>query len=309
MRKKNLFFIQLLFCFLCIPAISNAQQPLQVVSSFSILTDLVEQVGGEHVQVYTLIKANTDAHSFEPSAQDARHLSGAQLVFANGLEFEPWLGRLTRASGFQGMTVLVSNGIVPLKIDGDEHEHESGHHEHEHEHGEYDPHAWQNVLNVVIYVQNIASALAQADPVHTEYYEKRAHDYIRELHALDTDISNSMKEIPRERRILVTAHDSFAYFADRYELTTFSALGVTNEALPSAAGIAQLIRQIRSQHIPALFLEKNINPRILEQVIRETNAVLGGSLYTDALSPEGTQADSYVKMMRANLTTLLNTFH
>lgn len=282
-------------------------QPLRVVSSFSILTDLVEQVGGEHVQVYTLIKPDTDAHAFEPSAQDARHLVDAKLVFINGLEFEPWLERLKHASGFRGLTVVVSDGIIPLKTDA--HDEHDEHSEHSHQHGEYDPHAWQNVMNVVVYVQNIVLSLAQADPEHADAYQKRADDYIAQLKLLDADILETIQQIPPERRVLVTTHDSFAYFASRYGLTTLSVLGRESESLPSTASMAKLIQQVRSQQIPAVFLEMTSNPKILEQVMRETKATLGGKLYADALSRKGTAADTYMKMMRVNLATLSNALH
>ena len=279
-------------------------QPLQVVSSFSIMTDLVEQVGGEHVQTYTLIKPETDAHTFEPSAQDARYLANAKLVFINGLAFEPWLDRLTKASGFTGLIVTASNGITPLNANPHEKHDVYGHHNHQH--GEYDPHAWQNVINVIIYVENIARALIQADPKRANEYNLRANDFIAQLKALDADILKTIQQIPPERRILVTTHNSFAYFANRYGLTTLSVSGKGNESLSSTASMAQLIEQVRAQRIPAIFLEMTSSPKILEQVIRETDTKLGGKLYADALSVKDAPADTYIKMMRTNVNTLVN---
>lgn len=295
------------------------QQPLQVVASFTIIADLAEQVGGSHVQVNTLIQAGRDAHTFEPSAQDVRTLANAQLLFINGLEFEPWLDRLVQASHYQGPIVILTQGITPRTFehghtpdehhDHDEHNHDShDEHHHGHHHGIHDPHAWQNPRNVVIYIQNIEQALTQIDPQHAAHYHQRAQVYQQQLEQLDHQIYQATSTLPAQHRVLVTTHESFGYFADAYGFTTLSPLGVSNEALPSAAGVATLIEQVRIQHIPALFIETTSNPKILEQIARETQATIGGQLYTDALTPktpQNTPADTYIHMMQQNLDTLM----
>lgn len=290
-------------------------KPLQVVASFTIIADLVEQIGGPKVQVSTLIQAGRDAHTFEPSAQDVRTLANAQLLFINGLEFEPWLNRLIQAANYQNPIVILTQGVTPRAFgqnhtsDGDHDEHDHDEHSHEgHHHGFYDPHAWQNPRNVMIYVQNIELALSQLDPQHTSNYHERALAYLQQLEELDQHIRQAINALPEQHRILVTTHESFGYFADAYGFTTLSPLGVSNEALPSAAGVATLIEQVRTHHIPALFIETTSNPRTLEQVARETQAIIGGKLYTDALTPktsEGTPADTYIHMMQQNLNTLI----
>ncbi|MGL4668694.1 MAG: metal ABC transporter solute-binding protein, Zn/Mn family, partial [Saezia sp.] len=204
----------------------------------------------------------------------------------------------------QGKTIVVSDGIHPHKTSS------NGSHEHEgHEHGEYDPHAWQNVMNIIIYVQNITHALETADPQHATYYQARSQSYIKQLEVLDADIIKAIEQIPPERRVLVSMHDSFAYFGQRYALKTISVLSASHEAQPSASVMAKLIQLIKQEHIPALFLDNTSNPKLLEQIARETGAVLGGKLYADALSQKGSTPDSYIKMMRTNLSVICNALY
>lgn len=286
-------------------------EPLKVVASFSILSDLVQQVGGEQVQISTLVKPDSDAHMYEPTAQDARLLSQADILFVNGLGFEPWLPRLRNAAGFTGTEVVVSQGVTPRRLndehdDAHAHNHDDHDHDHDvHDHGEFDPHAWQNVANAIIYVRNIEAALSQADPAHAAIYAQRAQNYIKELHQLERDIRDALATLSPTHRTLVTTHDSLGYFAQAYGLTLISPMGFSTSTEPSAADIARLIEQIRSQQVCAVFLENVSNPKMIQRIAQETGAVVGGTLYSDALSAPGTAADSYIGMMRSNLTVLI----
>ncbi|MFT4191731.1 MAG: metal ABC transporter substrate-binding protein [Comamonas sp.] len=278
--------------------------PLPVVASFSILADWVRQVGGEQVQVSTLVGADGDAHSFSPSAQDARTLQGARVLVVNGLGFEGWLPRLVAASGFQGREIVASAGVKahPFKEAGhDDHDHD---HDHDHGHGPSDPHAWQSVPNARLYVRNIAAGLAQADPAHAEDYRARALAYDQQLQALDAEIRTAVAAIPAARRQLVTTHDAFGYFEETYGVRFIGARGMAGEDEPSAAAIARLARQIRQDRIPAVFLENIGDPRLMQQLARETGARIGGRLYSDALSRPGEGGATYLEMMRGNLREL-----
>lgn len=310
--------------------------PLKVVASFSILGDMARTIGGGDVVVDTLVGPDGDAHTYEPTPADARTLGQAQLLVVNGLQFEAWLPRLVRASGFAGRTVTASDGVAPRRFDA--HEATHGDHGHGHDHGErgdaghhdggdghahaahdahghgghggpaheggLDPHAWQDLANGVVYARNIAEALAQADPAHAEAYRERGQAYVARLQALDATVRAAFAAIPAERRRVVTSHDAFGYFGAAYGVQFIPVAGVSTEAEPSAAGLAALVRQVRGEGVPAVFVENVQSPRLVQQVARETGARVGGTLYSDALAQPGQPADNYVGMFEWNLRQL-----
>jgi zinc/manganese transport system substrate-binding protein len=288
---------------------SAAAEPLRVVTSFSILGDLVLQVGGEHVAVVTLVGPNGDAHVYEPTPADARSMASADLVVVNGLGFEGWLERLIDASGYEGPVAMLSDGIETLAVGGDEvaheREEEEGTDHVEHDHGPIDPHGWQSVENAIVYVGNIADALCNIDPAHCDVFRGHAADYVAELEALDADIGADFAAIPQERRRVITTHDAFNYFAHAYSIEFLAPQGVSTDSEASAADVARLIRQIRDEGVTALFLENVSDPRLIEQIARETGVSPGGALYSDALSEAGGAAPTYVDMMRHNASVLL----
>ena len=290
---------------------------VHVVTSFSILADLVRAIGGEAVDVVSLVGPDGDAHVFEPTPQDARTLQRARVLVTNGLGFESWMARLKQSAGFKGQEVVATQGVEPRRLtahahgdakepahrDGKRSRSESGH-GHGHDHGDRDPHAWQNPLNVVIYAQNIADGLAKADPPRAAGYRERATAYAADLKALDARIRETLAALPPDRRSVVTTHDAFGYYADTYGLRFVPARGPSTEAEPSARDIAALIDQIRKEKIPAVFIENIADPRLMEQLTRETDAVIGGRLYSDALSRPGGPAASYVQLMETNTAEL-----
>ncbi|MBP8221515.1 MAG: metal ABC transporter substrate-binding protein [Aeromonadaceae bacterium] len=279
-----------------------------VTATFSILGDLVQQVGGDQVSVSTLVGPNGDAHVYQPTPQDIRTLAQSKLLVSNGLSFEGWLERLDTASGFKGVKVVASQGIQPHQM-AEEEGHEHAAHEHEaeghHHHGSLDPHAWNDPANVLLYVDNIARGLSQVDPEHASLYQQNAARYKAQLQKLDADYRARFAKLPAERRRAITSHDAFGYLAQAYHLTLIGAQGLSTEAEPSAAMIAGLIRQIRDEKIPALFIENISNPNLIQQIERETDARVGGELYSDALSPAGGEAATYLAMLEHNLSTLL----
>ena len=278
-------------------------QALEVATSFSILGDLVAQVGGERVKVRTLVGPDEDAHAFQPRPSDAREIGAAALVVVNGLGFDDWMTRLARAGGFKGTVVVASAGISTLEMTRDD-----GHgHGHDHDHGKgkaVDPHAWQDVANVRRYVANIATALAAADPEGADAYRAAAERYDGELRALDAEIRAAFAALPVERRKVVSSHAAFGYFARAYDIRFLSPVGVANNAEPTAKGVARLIRQLKEEKVPAVFIENVADPRLIERIRSESGAAVGGTLYSDALSKAGGPASTYVDMMRANLATL-----
>jgi zinc/manganese transport system substrate-binding protein len=273
--------------------------PIQAVASFSILGDLVRQVGGDRVQVDVLVGPGADAHVFQPSPSHAKQVAQAQVVFANGLGFEGWLQRLLKTAGYKGQPVLVSQGIKPLPAAEDDHDHKAGKHGH-HDHGEADPHAWQSVLNVVAYVANIAKGLCAADAAGCDTYQKNAGAYTAQLRALDVEIKATWSAIPAGQRKLITSHDAFGYYAKAYGVTFLAPQGVSTDSEASAKGVAQLVRQIKKENIKALFVESISDPRLIDQIGRETGVKPAGALFSDSLSDASGPASTYVALMRAN---------
>ncbi len=272
---------------------------LEVVASFSILGDLVRQIGGERVSVYTIIGPGQDAHAYEPRPSDARRIKRAGLVVQNGLGFDDWLPRLAHASGYRGTLVAASEGIRPLMMDS----------ENNHDHGagdtHIDPHAWQDVANVRVYADNIAAALIAADPASADAYRANAARYRAALDALDADIRAAIARLPQERRRIVSSHDAFGYFARAYGLAFLAPVGAAGHSTPKARDVARLIEQLRSEKAPAVFIETIIDPRLIERIRVESGAKVGGTLYSDALSPAEGPASTYVAMMQHNLNTLM----
>lgn len=272
---------------------------LKVVASFSILADLVSEVGGDRVSVTSLVKPDEDAHGYQPKPSDSRLLRDADLVLANGLGFDTWIERLSAAASRDKKLVIVSEGITPLES-GHAHDDHAGH-----DHGELDPHAWQDVANARVYAANIAKALATADPANAADYEANLARFDQQLEELDSEIRSTIAALPEARRTIVTSHEAFAYFGRAYDVRLLAASGVSANAEPSAAGIARLIRQIRREEAAAAFLENISDPRTIERISKESGARVGGTLYSDALSGPDGAAPTYVAMMRHNLATLI----
>lgn len=277
--------------------------PLPVVASFSILGDLVRQVGGERVQVDVLVGPGADSHVFQPTPTQARQLSQAKVVFSNGLGFEGWMSRLIQSANYRGLQVVASEGVKPLR---NTHSHHApGKKDHDHGSGSADPHAWQDVRNVLQYVATIAKGLCQADPAGCDHYQRNASRYRQTLEALDTDIRAQWAAIPPAQRKVITSHDAFAYYRQAYDVRFLAAQGVSTESEASAKGVGQLVRQIQREKIQALFVESISDTRLIDQIARETGVKSSGKLFSDSLSPPGGPADSYVAMMRHNTQALV----
>ena len=307
---------------LTVPTVSWAEQPIPVVATFSILGDMVERIGGEHIALTTLVGPDGDTHVYQPTPKAARSVAEADVLFMNGLEFEGWLERLAEAASFNGAMVVATNGIVPIAFEEHEDEHEEHdedeehddheeHDEHEehddhagHDHGTFDPHAWQSLDNAVIYANNIAAGLAQADPANASAYYINRAVFVDQIVALKSDVDAMMGALPADKRTVVTPHDAFGYFAAAYDLTFEAPQGMSTESEVSAADVAALIMQIRRDSISAVFIESITDNRMMEQIANETGATIGGTLYSDALSGETGPASTYLDMIRHNATTL-----
>jgi zinc/manganese transport system substrate-binding protein len=276
---------------------ARAAEPLLVVATFSILGDMTRTIGGERVRVHELVGPDGDAHVYEPTPADARLLVRARLVVTNGLGFEGWIDRLVKSAGYRGPIVVASRGAATLASPA----HGKGH---AHQHGHVDPHAWQDVANARRYAANIEAALSALDPAGAAAYRANAAAYAARLDALDAEIRAALGQLPPQRRRVVSSHDAFAYFGHAYGLEFVAPVGVSTAGDASAADVGRLIRQLRAQKIPAVFMENIANPRLIERVRSEAGARIGGTLYSDALSAPGGPAATYLDMMRHNLRTL-----
>jgi zinc/manganese transport system substrate-binding protein len=272
--------------------------PVKAVASFSILGDLVKQVGGDRVSVEVLVGPGADAHVFQPTPSQARLVGQAQVLFYNGLGFEGWMERLLKTASYQGKSVVVSQGIKPIQSEEAGHDHKAG--KHGHDHGENDPHAWQAVPNVITYVSNIAKGLCAADAAGCDTYQTSAAAYTLQLQALDKEIKAAWNDIPKAQRKVITSHDAFGYYAKAYGVRFLAPQGVSTESEASAKGVAQLVRQIKRENIKALFVENISDPRMIDQIGRETGVRPAGELFSDSLSDANGPAASYLAMMRVN---------
>jgi zinc/manganese transport system substrate-binding protein len=287
----------------------QAQEPgapvaakIPVVASFSILGDIVRNVGGERIMLRTLVAPGSDAHVYAPTPADAKTVSEAKVVVTNGLKFEGWMRRLMQSSASKATLVEASKGIRP-RVEKDAHGHGKAD-KHGHNHGGQDPHAWQSVANVKVYVGNIRDALVVADPAGKPAYEANAMRYLAELETLDSDIRASLAQIPADRRKIITSHDAFGYYAEAYGVQFTAPRGISTEAEASARDVARLIQQIRKEKITAVFVENISDQRLVQQIAAETGARIGGTLFSDALSKADGPAPTYIDMMRYNTKTI-----
>ncbi|MGN7770098.1 zinc ABC transporter substrate-binding protein AztC [Phyllobacterium sp. 22552] len=298
---------------------SASAENLKVVSSFSIISDFAKNVGGDKIDLTTLVGPDGDAHVYEPKPSDAAAVAKADVVLVNGLNFEGFLPRLVEASATKAPIVELTKGIEPLKsgeeehdhASGEEHKHEGEEHKHEgeahahegHDHGAYDPHAFQSISNAKIYVKNIADAFCTADAANCDTYKTNAADYTKKLDATEADVKAAIASIPESKRLVITSHDAFGYFEHEYGLKFLAPEGISTDSEASAADIVALIKQIKEDKASAIFVENITNPRLIEQIASETKLNVGGTLFSDALSKPEDGAGTYVEMMQHNITT------
>jgi zinc/manganese transport system substrate-binding protein len=266
-------------------------ETLKVVASFTVLADVVSNVGGEHVSVSSLVGPNGDPHEFEPSPTDAKKLKAADIAFVSGEGLEGWMDRLITASGYKGKPVTVSEGINTRTMEED---------------GKTvtDPHVWNSPVNVKVWVANIEKALAAADPADAKAFEANAKAYTAKLDALNAYAHSKLDAIPESERKILTSHDAFGYLGREYKVEFLSPLGLSTETEASASDVAKLIDQIKAEHIKTYFFENSNDPRLVKQIAKATGAKSGGELYVEALSKKNEPAPTYEKMFRYNIDQL-----
>ncbi|TCL75936.1 zinc ABC transporter substrate-binding protein [Rhizobium sp. BK251] len=291
MPYRKLLFSVALPALLVVAAGPASAETLKVVASFTVLADVVKQVGGDHVEVASLVGPNGDPHEFEPSPTDAKNLNAARVTFVSGEGLEGWMDRLINASGYKGTPVTVSEGIKTRTMEED---------------GKTvtDPHVWNSPVNVKVWVANIEKALSAADPADAAAFKANAQRYTKTLTDLDEYAHQKFDRIPDDRRKVLTSHDAFGYFGREYNVAFLSPVGFSTETEASAADVAKLIDQIKSEHVRTYFFENSNDPRLVKQIAQATSAEPGGELYVESLSEAGGPAPSYAKMFKYNVDQL-----
>ncbi len=285
---------------LLLAAPGQAADRIPVIATFSVIADMLANVGGDHIDITTIVGAGGDCELYQPTPADVAKLASTRAVFLNDLndEFEPWLEPLLKQAAFKGAKVVVTRGVHTLTA---EEEHPVS--------GRQlptaiDQHAWLDPRNGIIYVRNVAEALARLDPADAADFRARAAAYTKQLQALDDWARKEMAGVPVSKRRALSSHNSLQYIANAYGITLLTVNGWTNKSEPSAAELAKLARQIRAARVKALFLDSITDPRAMQRIAAETGATIGGTLYGNSLSPAGGEADSYLKMLRHDVTTL-----
>lgn len=289
MRALFVLFSSILVLSLTLSS-SQAADKLAVVASFSILRDITQQIGGDHIEVTGMVGPDADAHTYEPTPDDAKALLKARLIVKNGLGFEPWLDRLVTSTETKASVVVASKGVISHTLQED---------------GETiaDPHAWHNLANAELYVNNITRALIQVDPANKADYTRNSQTYLKEIYHLLTEAKAKLGNLPAGNRRIVTSHDAFGYLGQAYGIQFLAPQGLSTEREPSAAEVVSLIRQIRKDRVRAVFMENIKDARLLKQIADESGARIGGTLYSDALAAKG-PASTFTGLFEYNMNTL-----
>ena len=291
---------------------SGADAKVQIVATHSILADMASRVAGEDGRVVALVPAGGDAHTYEPRPSDARDIAEADVLIENGHGFEEFLGGIDDGFPGDGVRVVAADGITPI-AGGDDHddeqEDEEAHEDEDdaHDHaGGADPHIWQSLDNAQTMVANIRDGLIAADPDSADDYRVRADEYLAEIAALDDEVTDLIDAVPSERRVLVTNHDTFGYFARDHDVRVLGSVlsSLTTGSEPAAGEIAELVDELRHEGVPAIFPENVAQNDVLKQIAEEAGVAVGGELLTDALAPAGEPGDTYLGMFRYNAETI-----
>lgn len=305
MRPLYVFLLLIVVgCSSAPPAPAGSGKP-KVVATFSVLGDFVREVGGDKVELVTLVGPDGDAHTFDPTPQDVVAIKGAAVVFEVGAKFESgWFDKAYTASGSKATRVVTSDGLKLIEGD-EEHKHTGTEPGHSHED---DPHVWHDVANAVHMVGKVRDGLSAADPANAAAYKANADAYLAKLKDLDGWVVTTVDTLPKDRRKLVTSHDTFGYFAKRYGFTVAGSVlpsFSTEAADPSAAAFAELVAKVKAEKVPAIFCEASHNAKLVDRLASAAGVKVAPPLYTDALGPQDSPGGTYLKMMRSNVTTIV----
>lgn len=277
----------------------DGSEKVEVVATYSIIYDLVKNVGGDKVDVHSMVPIGSNPHEYDPLPEDVLKTTDADVVFYNGLNLEEgnsWFNKLLKTSDKDGKDApvyRVSEGVKAIHLESKGLEEEP------------DPHAWLNIENGIIYVENIRDALIKEDPDNKEYYKKNAEKYISELKTLHEKTVTELQKIPKEKRVLVTSEGAFKYFGEAYNMDTAFVWEINSENQGTPQQIKNLVDLIKGGSVSALFVETSVDPRSMETVSKETGVPIKGKVFTDSLGKQGEEGDTYKKMMEWNTQTVI----
>ena len=274
----------------CLSPILAQSELKRVVATASIFADMAENIAGGHCEIMTIVPIGGDPHTYEPTPGDARLIASADLILRNGLTFEGWLNGLIANANSKAAVVTITDGIASIQSVYNR---------------SSDPHAWMDVSNGLVYIENIKNALVKLDPANREVYEFNYGVYRKQLEDLDAHIFNEIKKIPEQRRILITSHDAFQYYGRRYGLRLESVIGISTEADAQTSDIVRLNKTIQESGVPAVFIETTVNPKLIEQIARDNKVAIGGNLYSDSIGDKGSEAPSYYDMLKFNTAVIV----
>lgn len=265
---------------------------ISAVSSITIINDVVRNIGGDKVDAKSICGVGIDPHTYKPKPNDPRLVSESDIVFINGFTLEHWIEEMVRNSGGNKKVVIVTGGLTPMTD-------EKGY-------GDPDPHAWFNVQNVKTYASNIAKAFSEIDKPNESYYKQNLETYLKKLDSLDAWIRVEIEKIPKEKRVLITSHDAFRYFGKAYGLEVRGLQGISTEAKAQTEDVKLIIDLIKERKLKSVFIETSVNPKLLEEISRETGAKVGGTLFSDSVGDEGTFEGTYIGAVTYNVNTIVN---
>lgn len=276
---------------LCMSIISYSQDKLKVVASTTIFADMAKSIGGDQVEVESIVSVGADPHTYESIPSDAQLVKSADVIFKNGLTLEGWIDKIITNGGSKAEVKTITEGITPIAST----EYKNA----------YDPHAWMVAENGLTYIKNIYETLSKVDPKNQEYYLKNYESYSNELKSLEQYIKEQIATIPVEKRLLVTSHDAFNYYGRKYGLKLSAINGISTEAEIQTSDIIRVKKDIKESGIPAIFVESTINPKVIQQIAYDNGVSIGGELYSDSLGDPGSDGDTYTKMLRHNTNVIV----
>lgn len=286
MKKANIFILMLWSTFFLGSFSNSVAQPLKVLATTTFIADLAKNIAGDQLEVSSLMPIGGDPHIYEPVPGDAKKIVEADLVLRNGLTLEGWLDEMIENSGTQARIATITEGIKPIS---------SADHA-----NAFDPHAWMDAQNAIIYIENIRNAFQLLLPGKADIFQKNYENYKAELEEIDAYALETIQKIPVQQRVLVTTHDAFRYYGNRYGLKVVSVLGTSTDAEVRMADLNHLVSVIQNYKIPAIFIESTINPKLLLQVAKDLKIIIGGKLFADSLGDAESGADTYLKMLKQN---------
>ncbi len=296
-------FLVSLFCGSVLALSAHGAEQLKIASFSTVLTEMAQQIGGQHVTVTGVVKPGQDPHEYQPTPDDLKQAGEARLILLSGKHLEHYLDKVQQATGGKATSLSVGDALPNLKMKADPDEPEAK--AAADRNGMIDdPHWWNSVSNTEKAAAIVRDELIKLDPGNQADYERNASAYRAKLEALDQWAKRKVAELPRDKRKLVTSHDAFQYFSKDYGFKVYAIEGVSTETEPSDRHVAELIDQIKQQRVKAIFVENTLNPKVSKEIIKETGAKVGGTLYADGLGED--DGSTYDGMVRHNITTIVD---